>query len=84
MTAFRVGKILKWAVSFCFLPPSQLPDALGPATERRRKETRLLEFIHSAHRAALASLPVCMEVSVPLTKGERKGQRERGDDGKRG
>lgn len=62
------------------LPLSQLPDALGPATERRRKEMRLLEFIHTAHSAALASLPVCMEVSVPLTKGEGKekqAERER-------
>ena len=56
---------------------SRLPDALGPATERRRKEMRLLEFIHTAHRAALASLPVCMEVSVPLTKGEGEKEAER-------
>lgn len=54
------------------LPLSQLPDVLGSA--RRRKETRLLEFIHTAHRAAPASLPVCKEISLPLTTGDRKRQ----------
>lgn len=76
VTTFRVGKILKWAVPLFFLPLSlsQLPDVLGSATEWRRKEMGLLEFIHTAHRAALASLPVCKEVLVPLTKGDRKRQ----------
>lgn len=74
VSAFRVGKILKWAVPFCFLPPSPQPDALDPAAERRREVTA----VHS-HRAqgARASLPVCTEAVVPLTKEESKRQKGR-------
>lgn len=74
VSAFRVGKILKWAVPFCFLPPSPQPDALDPAAERRREVTAV-----RSHRAqgARASLPVCTEAAVPLTKEESKRQRGR-------
>lgn len=71
------GWVRSWnglCLYFSSLPLSQLPDVLGAATEWRRKETRLLEFIHTAHRAAPASLPVCKEISLPLTAGHRKRQ----------
>lgn len=75
VTAIRKGKIPKWAVLCRFLPPS-LPSARCPWSWDW-KERRLLPFIHTAHRAALASLPVCTELLVPLANGERKRQRGR-------
>lgn len=80
------GWVRSWnglCLYFSSLPLSRLPDVLGSATEQRRKESRLLEFIHTAHRAALASLPVCKEVSVPLTTRDRKRQ-TRGREGREG
>lgn len=71
------GWVRSWnglCLYFSSLPLSRLPDVLGSATEWRRKESRLLEFIHTAHRAALVSLPVCKEVLVPLTTGDIKRQ----------
>lgn len=51
VAAIRMGKILKWAVLCCSLPPS-LPTARCPWS-CGWKEMRLLQFIHTAHRAAL-------------------------------
>lgn len=84
VTAIRKGKTLKWAVLCRFLPPSLQTVRCPWSCDW--KQRRLLQFIHTVHRAALASLPVCMELLVSLANGERKRQTERegGDAGERG
>lgn len=77
-TVLRVGEILKWTEPFCFLPPF-LPPSCPWSCRRRRKETGLLSFTHTAHRA-LSRLFSCLHGSIgPSDKGERK--RQKGSEG---
>lgn len=78
------GWVRSWnglCLYFSFLPLSQLPDVLGSATEWRRKETRLFEFIHTAHRAALTSS--CLQGSISPSDNGRQRQADKwiGEEG---
>lgn len=84
VTAFRVGRILKWAVPFCFLSPDcQMPLVLQLKGGERRWGYWSSFTLHTGLLLPLF-LFAWKYQSLQQRERERGREGERGDDGKRG